>query len=208
MASAGSLFQVDQLSPPAGGGPVGKGLSGQGKQRGQDANTESTPEEGMLEMKQRAQGAPFPPVHVGPSDSPESPGPRAGKSLTPNSKEGTGAHSASPSLFAKLFSLSRGCDRGWEWRVNVTLTFIPSLKTHQEYPGRSSYGTQSPDTALAAPGTWRRHSALCDSVFPVVKQKREWLTGYPRTKASLCFDLCRPLPGGGAGGPSKPLRES
>lgn len=111
MASAGSLFQVDHLPPPA-GGPVGK-------QRGQDASTESAPEEGMLEIEQRAQGAPFPPVHVGPSDSPETPGPRAGKSLTPNynSKEGTGARSASPSLFAKwtssAFSLSRAV-RGWE----------------------------------------------------------------------------------------------
>lgn len=122
-----------------GGGAVGKGLSGQGKQRGQDASTDSAPEEGMLEMEQRAQGAPFPPVHVGPSESPESPGPRAGKSLTPNcnSKEGTGARSASRSLFAKLFSLSRGCDRGWEWRVNATLTFIPSLKTQ---PGNTLAG--------------------------------------------------------------------
>lgn len=138
MASAGSLFQVDQL-PPLAGGPIGKGLSGQGKQRRQDASTESAPEEGMLEMEQRAQGAPFSPVHVGPSDAPESPGPRAGKSLTPNcnSKEGIGAHSASPSLFAKLFSLSRGCDKGWEWRVNATLTFICSLKTQ---PGNTLAG--------------------------------------------------------------------
>lgn len=126
MASTGSLFQVDQLPAPA-GGPVGK-------QRGQDTSTESAPEEGMLEIEQRAQGAPFPPVHVGPSDSPETLGPRAGKSLThnSNSKEGTRAHSASASLFAKwthqLFSLSRAM-RGWEWRVNATLTFTPSLKT-------------------------------------------------------------------------------
>lgn len=49
--------------------------------------------------------------------------------------------------------------------------------------------------------------ALPVTVFPVVKQKRKWLTGYPRTKASPCSDLCRPLPGGGAEGPSKSLQE-
>lgn len=92
MGSAGSLFQVDQL-PPSAGGPCREG-----RHKEQDTSTVSERGEGVLDMEPR--------VHVAPSDSPEFPGPRAGKSLTPNcnSEEGTGVHSASPSSFAKWTS--------------------------------------------------------------------------------------------------------
>ena len=151
------------------------------------------PGKGVLDMEPGGQRAPFPPAQGVPSDYLEFPGPRVGRSLTLNcnSEEGTGAPSASASSFAKCTSpapqpLPELCER--MGRVTVTQTATSSLGTQPGTPWQFLWHLAFPaPRSLLLLGLGRVHSTLCDSVFPVVKQKRKWLKGCSRTEALSVF---------------------